>query len=216
MVKGVDLRQCSLVLAEQAEVDQRSRSLMHQLLSCQQVAHRRGVASAALVAMGARPLAMDLSYDMLAYGAATPPPGVVANICTLPLTDDAVDDCVAAFVLNHLVHPEDRLAELIRVTRRKSALLACVYSNASRSEVRDLVDDARATSARRARRVPSQGCLAADDGRACPRPAARLRQCACSYLFANDRVPAPEGGRLREVSAACPTRVRLAPAPPFS
>jgi ubiquinone/menaquinone biosynthesis C-methylase UbiE len=98
-----------------------------------------GVASAALAAEGAHPLAMDLSYDMLAYDPATRPPGVVADVRALPLPDDAVDDSVAAFVLNHLVHPEDGLAELVRVTRRNGALLACVYSNASRSEMRDLV-----------------------------------------------------------------------------
>jgi hypothetical protein len=49
---------------------------------------------------------------------------------------------VAAFVLNHFVEPAAALAELVRVTRRDGALLACVYANASRSEARDAVDDA--------------------------------------------------------------------------
>jgi SAM-dependent methyltransferase len=100
-----------------------------------------GVASVALVAKGALPLAMDLSHDMLAYGAAARPPCAVADVRALPLAAGAVDDSVAAFVLNHLVDPRTGLAELVRVTRRKGVVLACVYSNASRSQVRDVVDE---------------------------------------------------------------------------
>ncbi len=101
-----------------------------------------GVASTALVARGARPVAVDLSYDMLAWNAPTRPPGMVADIVRLAMGDEAVDDSVAAFVFNHLPEPESGMAEVIRVTRSGGALLACVYANASRSEVRDAVDEA--------------------------------------------------------------------------
>jgi len=99
-----------------------------------------GVAGVALAGRGAHQLAVDLSYDMLAWNRAARPPAAVADVRFLPLAGGAVDDCVAAFVLNHLVDPAAGFAELIRVTRPGGAVLACVYSNASRSEDRDRVD----------------------------------------------------------------------------
>jgi ubiquinone/menaquinone biosynthesis C-methylase UbiE len=100
-----------------------------------------GAASAALVARGALPVAMDLSLDMLAQDAARRPPCAVADLRSLPLADSTVDDVVAAFVLNHLAEPVRGIAELARVTVPGGALLATVYSNASRSAVRDRVDE---------------------------------------------------------------------------
>jgi SAM-dependent methyltransferase len=100
-----------------------------------------GVAGVHLAACGARPVAIDLSFDMLAWNAPLRPPAVVADIRALPLADGCVDDAVAAFVLNHLVEPAKGFAELLRVTRPGGAFLACVYSNLSRSEARDRVDE---------------------------------------------------------------------------
>jgi ubiquinone/menaquinone biosynthesis C-methylase UbiE len=105
-----------------------------------------GAASAALRRRGALVLAMDLSAAMLAWQASARPPGVVADIRALPLRDDAVDDSVAAFVLNHLSDPAAGLAELARVTRPGGAILAAVFANDSHSENRDLID-ATATAA---------------------------------------------------------------------
>jgi SAM-dependent methyltransferase len=99
-----------------------------------------GVASAALADAGARPAALDLSLDMLAWDDDARPPAAVADICALPLRHHAVDDCVAAFVLNHLVAPADGFAELIRVTRPGGAVLAAVYGNSSQSDARDRID----------------------------------------------------------------------------
>jgi SAM-dependent methyltransferase len=99
-----------------------------------------GVASSALAATGARPVAMDLSFDMLAWNARARPPSVVADIRALPLPAHSVDDAVAAFVLNHLAVPAAGFAELVRVTRPGGAVLAAVFSNASRSQARDRVD----------------------------------------------------------------------------
>jgi SAM-dependent methyltransferase len=64
----------------------------------------------------------------------------VADLTALPLPPASVDDAVAAFVLNHLRLPALGVAELIRVTRPGGAVLATVYSNASRSPVRDRID----------------------------------------------------------------------------
>jgi SAM-dependent methyltransferase len=101
-----------------------------------------GVASTALADLGARPVAVDLSADMLSWDGHRRPPAAVADVTLLPLSDDAVDDTVAAFVYNHLTQPQLALAEAARVTRPGGALLACVYANASRSEVRDAIDQA--------------------------------------------------------------------------
>ena len=101
-----------------------------------------GVASTALAEVGAHPISIDLSLDMLAWCKADRPPAVVADVSALPVVDRSVDNTVAAFVLNHLVEPATGIAEIVRVTRPGGAVLACVYANASRSEVRDAIDQA--------------------------------------------------------------------------
>jgi ubiquinone/menaquinone biosynthesis C-methylase UbiE len=105
-----------------------------------------GAASAALQRCGAAVLAMDLSPAMLAWQAPARPPSAVADVRALPLPDDAVDDSVAAFVLNHLSDPPAGLAELARVTRPSGAILAAVFANDGRSEARDRIDAAAATA----------------------------------------------------------------------
>lgn len=109
-----------------------------------------GAASAALAAAGAHAIAMDLSLDMLAWNAASRPPCAVADICALPLADACVDDVVAAFVLNHLVDPGPGFTELVRVTRPGGAVLAAVFSAASRSAARDQIDEVAAAAGWRA------------------------------------------------------------------
>jgi SAM-dependent methyltransferase len=101
-----------------------------------------GVASAELLALQAHPVAADLSHDMLAWKAGGRPPSAVADVRALPFRNGAVDDVVAAFVLNHLVDPAEGLGELVRVARPGGAVLACVYATASRSSVRDAIDQA--------------------------------------------------------------------------
>lgn len=105
-----------------------------------------GAATAALRRHGARILAMDLSPAMLAWQAADRPPCAVADIHSLPLGADCVDDSVAAFVLNHLAGPAAGFAELARVTRPGGAILAAVFGNDSHSEARDRIDAAAAAA----------------------------------------------------------------------
>lgn len=100
-----------------------------------------GAVSSALTARHARPVAMDLSKDMLAWNAPARPPSFVADISALPVPDHSVDDAVAAFVLNHLVEPSAGLAELVRVTRRGGAVLAAVFGNSDPSQARDRLDE---------------------------------------------------------------------------
>ena len=101
-----------------------------------------GAASAALLQRGATVLALDLSFAMLAWQAASRPPCAVADIRQLPLAAGAADDAAAAFVLNHLSDPVAGLAELARVTRPGGAILAAVFANESRSATRDRIDAA--------------------------------------------------------------------------
>jgi hypothetical protein len=70
---------------------------------------------------------------MLAWQRCGRPPAAVGDVTHLPLRDRAVDDVLAAFVLNHL---DDPAAELARLTRPGGALLASGYSTASRSAAR--------------------------------------------------------------------------------
>ena len=101
-----------------------------------------GAASAALHEAGARPLALDLSYAMLAWRSAARPPCALADVRALPLPSGSVDDCVAAFLLNHLPDPGAGFAELTRVTRPGGAVLAAVFAGDSHSEARDRIDAA--------------------------------------------------------------------------
>jgi SAM-dependent methyltransferase len=100
-----------------------------------------GLVSDVLRAAGARPVAVDLSFSMLRWRAAGRPPAAVADLSRLPLRAGAVDDAVAAFVLNHLPEPVPALRELARVVRPGGAVLATVYANSSRSAARDRIDE---------------------------------------------------------------------------
>ena len=100
-----------------------------------------GLASTALTAVGAPPVAVDRSPAMLAWDAGHRPPAVAGALEALPLRDDAVDDAVAAFVLNHVDDPTAALAELARVTRPGGAVLATVAAATTRHRaVRDRID----------------------------------------------------------------------------
>jgi ubiquinone/menaquinone biosynthesis C-methylase UbiE len=86
-------------------------------------------------------VALDRSVDMLSWRRAEGPPGVAGELTALPLCDDAVDDAVAEFVLNHLTEPVLGLRELARFTRPGGAVLATVYAATSGSRARDRVDE---------------------------------------------------------------------------
>jgi SAM-dependent methyltransferase len=100
-----------------------------------------GLASSALLRAGARPVALDLSLDMLHWGRSRRPPAVVGEVGRVPLRSGSVDDAVAAFVLNHLPEPQRALRELARVVRPGGAVLATVYANSFVSPLRDRIDE---------------------------------------------------------------------------
>jgi SAM-dependent methyltransferase len=99
-----------------------------------------GVASGALLAAGARPLAFDLSHGMLAWRRAERPPAAVGDVLALPVRSGATGGAVAAFVLNHLEEPGAALSELARVVGPGGPVLASVFSNAEQTEVKEVVD----------------------------------------------------------------------------
>lgn len=83
-----------------------------------------GVASVVLGELGALPVALDLSLDMLSWQATRRPPAAVADAYHLPLRDAAIDDTVAGFVFNHLTDPVAGMAETVRATRSGGPILA--------------------------------------------------------------------------------------------
>jgi SAM-dependent methyltransferase len=100
-----------------------------------------GLASCALLRAGARPVALDLSLEMLRWRRDQRPPAVAGELSRAPLGSGSVDDAVAAFVLNHLPEPLPALRELARVVRPGGAVLATVYANSFVSPLRDRVDE---------------------------------------------------------------------------
>jgi SAM-dependent methyltransferase len=65
---------------------------------------------------------------------------VAADVRALPFGDGAVDDVVAAFVLNHVTDPGRGLAELRRVARAGGVLLAAVFAADFSSPLRERID----------------------------------------------------------------------------
>lgn len=105
-----------------------------------------GAVSRRLVAAGARAVAVDASWSMLAHDASSRPPGVVGDIGHLPLRDDAVDGAAAAFVLNHVADPVAALVEMRRVVRPGGFVVASVFSVADRPPAKAAVDGALAAA----------------------------------------------------------------------
>jgi SAM-dependent methyltransferase len=103
-----------------------------------------GVGSAALRRVGADVMATDLTPEMLAHHRAERPPSTAADVVALPHPDDAFDDSLAAFVLNHLAEPVAGLRELARVTRSGGAVIAATFSSESQHDGRDRVDEVAA------------------------------------------------------------------------
>jgi SAM-dependent methyltransferase len=97
-----------------------------------------GATSRALLAAGAWPIAVDISWAMLAYpgpkpdarmGAAGPAAGrLVADAGALPLDTASTDGAVAAFCLSHVDRPAAILSEAARVSRPGSPVLAAVFA----------------------------------------------------------------------------------------
>lgn len=99
-----------------------------------------GAASRALLADGARVVALDLSEPMLRHGRRHRPPAVVGDVLRLPFGTGTMDGAVAAFVVNHVDPPQAAFAALRRVLRPDGFVLASVFSSRHRLPVKDAAD----------------------------------------------------------------------------
>jgi ubiquinone/menaquinone biosynthesis C-methylase UbiE len=99
-----------------------------------------GAGSQALTAVGARPIAIDLAWTMLAHERAARPPAAVADLYHLPLRSNGLDAVLAPFVLNHVDQPVDALAELAGCVRPGGVVLASTFSVRDRPPVKAQID----------------------------------------------------------------------------
>ena len=105
-----------------------------------------GAVSRRLTAAGARVIAVDASWSMLAHDASRRPPAVVGDISRLPLVDGGVDGAAAAFVLNHVADPVAALAEMRRVVHSGGFVVASVFSSADPPAAKAAIDGALAAA----------------------------------------------------------------------
>jgi SAM-dependent methyltransferase len=101
-----------------------------------------GAGSRALLAAGARPVAVDLEEDMVRHDAARRPPAFVGDVLRLPVATGSVDHAVAPFVVNHLTRPAPALAEIARCVRSGGVVLASTFDEDDRPPLKDRIDAA--------------------------------------------------------------------------
>ena len=103
-----------------------------------------GAASLALVAAGARVVAVDVAPGMLRAHGVDGAGRVAAEATALPIADRAVDGVVAAFSFNHLLVPADGFREATRVGRLGAPVLVAAYAADDDHPAKQAVDTAAA------------------------------------------------------------------------
>jgi SAM-dependent methyltransferase len=99
-----------------------------------------GALCRALRTIGATPVAVDMSSDMLSLigdAAVTP---VVGDMCALPFLDDRFDAAVSGFAISHIDTPARALTEMRRVVRPHGQVIAAVFGQAPDGASKDAVD----------------------------------------------------------------------------
>jgi len=99
-----------------------------------------GVASEALLAVGAQPVGVDLAVEMLAHRQAERPPGVAADAQLLPFRTGVFDAIVAAFSLNHVPDLLRTLTGCRRVLRGSGLLLASTFPSGDDHPAKAIVE----------------------------------------------------------------------------
>lgn len=99
-----------------------------------------GVATEALTAADARPVAVDLAHAMLAHRQAQRPPGVVGDAQALPFHAGVFDAVVAAFSLNHVPDLHAALSQCRRVTRSGGWILASTFPTSADHPAKAVVE----------------------------------------------------------------------------
>lgn len=94
------------------------------------VAAGTGTSTAILARRGARVVACDFSHSMLTVGAARHPhlEFVVGDALALPFATHSFDAVTISFGLRNVAHPDQALAEMLRVTRPGGRLVVCEFS----------------------------------------------------------------------------------------
>jgi SAM-dependent methyltransferase len=99
-----------------------------------------GAGSRALTDAGARPIALDLAFSMLAHDRERRPPAAVADLFHPPIRQGAVAGVLAPFVLNHVAAPVDALVALSACAEPGGVVLASTFSEDDRDPVKDVID----------------------------------------------------------------------------
>jgi SAM-dependent methyltransferase len=99
-----------------------------------------GAGTRALAAVGAVPIAVDLTFSMLAHDRVNRPPSAVADLYRLPIRPGSLGGAIAPFVLNHVDRPAAALAELAGVIEEGGVVLASTFSEHDRPAVKDQID----------------------------------------------------------------------------
>ncbi len=99
-----------------------------------------GAGSRALLAAGARPVAVDLAWTMLAHERVRRPPAAVADLYHLPFRPGSFGAVLAPFVLNHVVQPAEVLRRMAECLEPGGVLLASTFAESDRLPVKDVID----------------------------------------------------------------------------
>lgn len=99
-----------------------------------------GALCRALTAVGATPVAVDRSSDMLSLISETSATPVVGDMCALPFLDGRFDAAVSGFAISHIDTPARALAEMRRVVRPHGQVIAAVFGKAPDGASKDAVD----------------------------------------------------------------------------
>lgn len=100
-----------------------------------------GATTSALLAVGARVTASDLTEEMLRVDQAARAPAAVSDILALPFRRRVFDAAVAAFVISHVPDPAAALRELGRVVRRGGSLFTVGFDTRSSHPAKAVIDD---------------------------------------------------------------------------
>jgi ubiquinone/menaquinone biosynthesis C-methylase UbiE len=103
-----------------------------------------GAVTKAAAAQGADVIAVDLSFDMLAFDRHHRPPSTAADMLAVPLATGAFDVVIAAFSLTHVDPPERGLAEAARVTRTGGVVVVAGFAEGGRHPVKAVAEAALA------------------------------------------------------------------------
>jgi SAM-dependent methyltransferase len=103
-----------------------------------------GALSRALRTVGAIPVAVDTSSDMLSLIGDTAVSPVVGDMCALPFVDARFDAAVSGFAISHIDTPEQALIEMRRVVRPRGYVIAAVFGKAPDGASKDAVDEVAA------------------------------------------------------------------------